>query len=79
MVLVRLTADPPVRSARLSSRHAGDDVGARWHRQRTVELDRILDDARLDDFAIDTSHQDPPSIARDIWEHSVRLLDENLS
>lgn len=76
MVLVRLTADLSVRSARIAFRHAGDAVGARWHQRRTVELDRILDDARLDNFTIDTSHQDPSSIAWDIWDHSVRLLDE---
>ncbi len=77
MVLVRLTADHPVRSARISSRHAGDAAGALWHQQRTVELDRILDDARLEGFTVDTSHQDPDCIAQNIWDLATRLIIED--
>ena len=77
MIMVRLTAAYPIREARITSRHAGDSAGALWHLQRTVELDRILDDAGLEDFTVDTFDKDLDSIAREIWERAAWLFQEN--
>jgi hypothetical protein len=63
-----------IREARITSRHAGDPAGTLWHPQRTAELDRILDEARLEDFTVDTPDKHPDSAAREIWERSAELL-----
>lgn len=46
----RLTAAEATRLARLRDRERG--AGLEWHLHRTVELERILDAARLEDFVV---------------------------
>ncbi len=50
IVVCRLVAPVATRIARLKGREHG--AGLAWHLDRTVELDHILDAARLDDFVV---------------------------
>ncbi|MFF1595761.1 hypothetical protein ACFVY0_48380, partial [Streptomyces sp. NPDC058286] len=42
---------------RLAHRHGDDHDGLRWHLDRSGELDRILDQAEVEDFTIDANNK----------------------
>jgi hypothetical protein len=50
VTVCRLVAPEPTRLAWLQGREHG--AGRAWHLNRTVELDRILDTVRLEDFTV---------------------------
>ena len=54
LVTCRLHVGADQLRKRLSLRHT-DEEELRWHLARAPELDRILDQARLDDYSVDTS------------------------
>jgi hypothetical protein len=60
----RLAAAEPTRLARLHSREHG--AGLEWHLNRTVELERILDEARLEDFTVVNEHQPLRAVAEEV-------------
>ena len=68
LFIARLTAKEAVLKKRIEARHIADPVGREWHLQRTVELEAILDGAKLDDVLIDTSHQSPSEVAQQVIE-----------
>ncbi|MFE6961610.1 hypothetical protein [Streptomyces sp. NPDC057696] len=49
----RLRVHLPTVHQRLAHRHGDDHDGLRWHLNRSGELDRILDHAKVEDFTID--------------------------
>ena len=60
----RLAAAEPTRLARLRSREHG--AGLEWHLERTVELERILDATRLEDFTVVNEHQPLRAAAEEV-------------
>ncbi|WP_197024673.1 GNAT family N-acetyltransferase [Cellulomonas sp. KRMCY2] len=65
VAIVRLTVSEASRLARLTERE--DDRSARdWHLARTVELDRILDTAGLDDVVVDNDGRPPREVAAEV-------------
>jgi hypothetical protein len=60
----RLVADEATRLARLRQREHG--AGLEWHLHRTVELERILEAARLEDFVVANGHRPLRSVATEV-------------
>jgi MoxR-like ATPase len=64
---VRLTATSDAVLPRLTRRHDDDEAALQWHTQRHPELARTLDRAGFtDELRIDTTHKQPPEVAREI-------------
>ena len=64
LLLVRLTSDPGIATARLHARHMGDRDGLDWHLERHPQLATILDAAGFaDEMLIDTSHVSAAQVA----------------
>lgn len=55
LTVCRLRVDLPTVRKRLIRRHEDDASGLQWHLNRSGELDHILDQARVDDVAIDAT------------------------
>ncbi|MEY9969033.1 adenylylsulfate kinase [Streptacidiphilus sp. MAP12-16] len=55
MSVCRLRVDLPVVRQRLALRPEGEPEALRWHMDRSGELDRILDQGQVEDFAIDAT------------------------
>jgi adenylylsulfate kinase len=60
----RLTAALELRRERLRSREKG--AGLDWHLERTAELDRILDEARIDHFSVDNGDRPLRDVASEV-------------
>jgi hypothetical protein len=60
----RLIAELEVRRQRLRSREKG--AGLTWHLDRTAELDRVLDKARIDHFSVDNSDRPLRDVASEV-------------
>ena len=60
----RLTADLDLRRQRLRDREKG--AGLDWHLDRTVELDAILDAARLEEFCVDNGDRPLREVAIEV-------------
>lgn len=52
VTLIRLTADEATRQARLRARETDESLD--WHLARTVELEKILETAALEDYLVDS-------------------------
>jgi hypothetical protein len=39
----------------LTARHRADPAALAWHLNRSIELDRVVDAAKLDDVVVDTT------------------------
>ncbi|GGP75679.1 ATP-binding protein [Streptomyces melanogenes] len=61
----RLTADLPVVHSRLRHRHETDNdpESLPWHLERADQLDKVLEQADIADFTIDTTHVALPAVA----------------
>ena len=64
----RLTADLDLRRQRLRVREKG--AGLDWHLDRTVELDAILDKARVEDFSVDNGDRPLREVALEVLTHA---------
>lgn len=64
IAVCRLTAPEPLRLARLRDRERG--AGLEWHLARTVELERILRDARLEDFSVENGERPLRDVAMEV-------------
>jgi hypothetical protein len=64
ITVCRLTASEATRFARLREREQG--AGLAWHLERTVELERILDAGRLEDYAVANEGRPLREIALDV-------------
>ncbi|MFG2662333.1 adenylyl-sulfate kinase [Streptomyces sp. NPDC048425] len=53
----RLRVHLPTVHQRLAHRHGDDHDGLRWHLDRSGELDRILDQAEVEDFTTDANNK----------------------
>lgn len=62
LTVCRLTADLTVIQQRLIRRHATDEH-LQWHLRRAPELERVLDLASVDDFAV-AADRPPPEVAK---------------
>jgi adenylylsulfate kinase len=60
----RLTADLDLRRQRLRVREKG--AGLDWHLERTVELDTILDAAKIEDFSVDNGERPLREVALEV-------------
>jgi hypothetical protein len=60
----RLTAELELRCERLRSREKG--AGLKWHLERTAELDRILDKARIDHFSVENGDRPLRDVASEV-------------
>ena len=60
----RLTADLDLRRQRLRVRERG--AGLDWHLDRTVELDSILDSAKIEDFSVDNGDRPLREVALEV-------------
>ncbi|MDA3804597.1 AAA family ATPase [Clavibacter sp. Sh2036] len=67
-LLVHLTADPRIVSARLDARHDGDADARAWHAARAPELATILEAADLGGTEVDTTTRSPAEAAALIAE-----------
>jgi hypothetical protein len=72
ITVCRLSADAPLRQERLRARERG--AGLQWHLDRTLELDRILDAARLEHFVVDNGNRPLRDVAVEVlaragWPH----------
>lgn len=64
-VICRLVASPKTREKRLRTRETG--TGLAWHLQRTGELERILQEAALEDFRVENDGDKPlDAVAREV-------------
>ncbi|WP_336205346.1 adenylyl-sulfate kinase [Nonomuraea sp. LPB2021202275-12-8] len=63
LAVCRLRVAPAALHRRLVRRHDGDDAGLRWHLERSGELDRVLDAARVADTVVDAGDRDPAEVA----------------
>lgn len=52
LTVIRLTANEATRQARLRARETGESL--EWHLARTVELEKILETAALEDYLVDS-------------------------
>ena len=78
IVVVRLTASPPVLAERVRLRERGH--GLEWHLQRATELARILEQAAIEDYRIQTDGRTVSDIAREIVAQVIRpALPEDLA
>ncbi|WP_342025109.1 zeta toxin family protein [Arthrobacter citreus] len=68
LFIVRLTAEEAVRRNRIEERHIADPAGREWHLRRTLELETILEAARLENAVIDTSVCSPSEVAQRVLE-----------
>lgn len=64
----RLTADLDLRRQRLRGREKG--AGLDWHLDRTVELDSILDAAKVEDFCVDNGDRPLREVALEVLSHA---------
>jgi hypothetical protein len=55
LTVCRLRVDLPTVRQRLACRHEDDADGLRWHLDRSGELDQILQEAKVEDVAIDAT------------------------
>ncbi|GIH18657.1 hypothetical protein Raf01_68290 [Rugosimonospora africana] len=55
LTVCRLRVDLSTIRQRLIRRHENDDDGLRWHLNRSGELDRILEQARVEDVVVDAT------------------------
>jgi hypothetical protein len=60
----RLTADVDLRRQRLRDRERGSSLD--WHLKRTVELDGILDSAKIEDFCVDNGDRPLQEVALEV-------------
>ncbi len=60
----RLTGDLDLRRQRLRMRENG--AGLNWHLDRTVELDSILDRAKIEDFTVDNGDRPLREVALEV-------------
>lgn len=60
----RLTADLDLRRQRLRVREKG--AGLQWHLERTVELDRILDQAEIENFRVNNGDRALREVALEV-------------
>ena len=60
----RLTADLDLRRQRLRVRERG--AGLEWHIDRTLELDSILDGAKIEDFSVDNGDRALREVALEV-------------
>jgi adenylylsulfate kinase len=72
ITLCRLSADADLRRERLRTREKG--AGLEWHLNRTIELDSILDAARLEHFIVDNGNRPLRDVAIEVltragWPH----------
>ena len=72
ITLCRLSADADLRRERLRTREKG--AGLEWHLNRTIELDSILDAARLEHFVVDNGNRPLRDVAIEVltragWPH----------
>ncbi|MDQ1579813.1 MAG: hypothetical protein QOD05_588, partial [Microbacteriaceae bacterium] len=63
MFICRLTVAPDIVKKRLARRHERDQMGLIWHRDRAVELARILATNTFDDMVLDSSGVEPSRLA----------------
>lgn len=77
LFIVRLSAEETVRRKRIEERHIADPAGRAWHLQRTVELEAILETARLDAVVIDTSRRSPSETAQRVMEAALKGASAN--
>lgn len=68
ITLCRVTASEEVRKLRLEKRESGDSL--KWHLHRTVELEEILEEARLESFVIVNEAE----LAERVAERTLRQL-----
>ncbi|PYS86206.1 MAG: hypothetical protein DMF62_16620 [Acidobacteria bacterium] len=66
--ICRLTADLEIRRERLRSREKG--AGLNWHLNRTVELDGILDKAKIEDFTVDNGDRRLRDVAFEVLDRT---------
>ena len=64
ITVCRLTAPEATRLARLRERERG--AGLQWHLDRTVELERILDAVRLEDFVVENGDRPLRDVAAEV-------------
>ncbi|MEU4693875.1 adenylyl-sulfate kinase [Actinoplanes sp. NPDC023714] len=62
----RLRVDLAIVRERLIRRHEHDPAGLEWHLKRSGELDRILDEAGVEDFVVDAGLRSPGEVAASI-------------
>ena len=55
LTVCRLRVELPTVRQRLIRRHEHDDDGLRWHLDRSGELDRILEQAQVEDVVVDAT------------------------
>lgn len=60
LVVCRLRVEAPVLHQRLRRRHEGDEPRLRWHLERSGQLDRILDEARVEAVTVDATDDSVP-------------------
>jgi adenylylsulfate kinase len=75
LYVCRLRADLPELHRRLRIRHAGDDAGMKWHLNRAGQLDRILDDSRVEDFEVLSDGQMITDVAATVLNRTGWLRD----
>jgi hypothetical protein len=64
----RLQVELPVVRQRLTRRHADEPEALRWHLDRSGELDRILDRARVEDFTVEATGRSVDQAAAAVLE-----------
>jgi adenylylsulfate kinase-like enzyme len=68
VTVVRLHAKAPALRERVDRREVG--LGRAWHRQRAVELAKIMDAAKVEDILVETDKRTISVIAREILERT---------
>ena len=68
IVLCRVTASEETRKSRLQDREFGESL--KWHLKRTVELERLLTDAALENFVIVNENESIECVA----EKTLKLI-----
>jgi hypothetical protein len=68
ITVVRLSASPRALRERVDRREVG--LGRAWHRQRAVELAKIMDAAGVEDILIETDRRTINEVAREILERT---------
>ncbi|WLQ45022.1 AAA family ATPase [Streptomyces laculatispora] len=66
LTVCRLRAEHAVIHRRLAGRHDGEPDALRWHLDRSVELDGILDRSAVDDFTVDTTTSSVADLAASV-------------
>lgn len=68
LTVCRLRVEIPVVHRRLERRHEGQDADLRWHLERSGQLDRILDDAQVEDIVVDATEHSVTEVAATVLE-----------